>query len=103
MTAGQGEAFKNKRKEWIADLEEKNPQFCKMVQDLTKEWNESNAPGGRGSITCEFSTGRDMLHEKMAYIYGLSPTKGYWRILLCETCFGYHAEKPYHVEIMNDH
>ena len=74
--------------------------FCEMIDKLTKEWNDSD-----GYTTCEFSTSEMSLHQKNAYLFLVSQSlkhDGTWRMLLCDTCYGYNKEKMYHVEIVKD-
>jgi len=89
--------FHEHLKQLSSSLEESHSEFCKLVKTLTEEWNEKD-----GSVTCEFSTGAEELHKKMAYIHLFEPKKAYWRIMICDTCFEYHNDKPYHVEIIRD-
>jgi hypothetical protein len=80
---------------------ELEPKFCDLVHSLSEEWNEK-----KGYVTCEFSTDKENLHEKMMFLFlksQLLEHEGIWRILPCDTCYGFHDDKFYHVEIVRVH
>lgn len=74
------------------------PEHTKdLIDRLTLEFIREN-----GYITCEFSAPEEQVIALHRYIQQKNrelPDYGMWRIFLCETCHGYHANSPYHVEI----
>jgi hypothetical protein len=71
--------------------------FTELVITLTLEWIEKN-----GVISAEFATGGNNLEEKLKILAEYSPKNGMWIIHYCKTCEGYHADKPFHCEIISN-
>lgn len=76
-------------------------QFKARVDSLTEEWLRESK-----TITAEFSTSPDHLHEKHLYLQevnrGVSFNHGAeWRIHLCSTCQEHNPDNPYHVELID--
>lgn len=73
----------------------KKAEFTRYVQELVKEWNESDRP-----ITIEFSTSGAFMAEKIRIFSENTPDNAIWYVHFCQTCAEYNASKQFHCELV---
>ncbi|CAH9014798.1 conserved hypothetical protein [Vibrio phage 277E43-1] len=74
--------------------------FKKLVDEYTVEWDE-NMKSSPVGVTLEFSTSSENFEEKVDYIMKKRVHRGMWHIFKCDTCKGYHEDRPWHVQIVD--
>jgi hypothetical protein len=70
--------------------------FEKLIKESNKEFIEK-----RGLVTAEFSTSEEDVLKKLKILadnmFELDDIAGVWSMFPCETCKGYHEDRPLHV------
>lgn len=77
-------------------------KFKKLVNTLEREFVTS-----KGYITCEFSIPIRLLKDKrtVKYLkngYNRMQQLGRWEVFECNTCRGYHNNRPYHLHLIRN-
>ena len=71
-------------------------KFEKLVKEMNQKFIEKD-----GSVTCEFATSTDNVLEKLKILadnmFERESVSGVWSRWPCETCKGYHEDRPLHV------
>lgn len=80
----------------MSSEKEQLKDFESLVIKLKNEYAEKN-----GAVTCEFSTSEEMLVEKLGILNKHSlhnnELSAFWIMFPCNTCKGYHEDRPIHV------
>lgn len=73
--------------------------FEKLIKESNKEFIEK-----KGFVTTEFSTSEEDILQKLKILadnmFELEEVAGVWSIFPCETCKGYHEDRPLHVMLI---